>query len=786
MRILRVLFKLFLGLFLTLFLLIAVGIGTLFYVLDKPEVTIPERSMRWVAEKFLKPIDINVSFKSFQAQILKLEGAEWYQRQIVVRSEELKVAMPDLFSTEIPDIDLHVEVNFHPKRYGIRAVGPIDISGAKVLVKLPKPDPKAKDEPFDTKLWLERIRHTRFQPVRIGLASLTIERPGEPTLSGSLYIALQRQEGNRWTFGVRADRLKGTPVNRANFDLAVDLPETDQLLPLSLLIKGRADLAKFGWAQLSGDGRVDNPEKGQFRLDLLSNVEGQRQKIKASGKLDGERFQIAVSGNATHPLDVLQLIEVPSCELGGYLRQKRKPFLESNLNCRISLTRIPAPQEKPFQDMLPKTFSLAIAGPISIPSWDKNPSFEAPLKISLTPLKSELYTLSGQTSVKLSGKVLGGMQDLNAEIDVDSQLVLDRFQGVVRRLSETDFSVPAPFNTLDGRIYCNVQGRIRKMGSVIDLPLECGTELISETQSMFIVAKGAVVKDDKQKPVIRLDIGLNKLTFELPKLALNGTVPQIFPDKRIVKASEWAKETAAAQALPVILDLRITTPADRPLTLITSLQPKPIPITIDLTVKGESFDPVGRISILNYRVSFLKKKALVDHLAIVLVPDEPQPLIDGLVAFDDPDVRIFLKVSGTVDRPFYELESQPPRNPTELLSIVLFGGDAEALDDDNLQSVEETRAAMVDGAIGLVSMYYLASTPIDSVGYNPHTGLFRARVKVAQGLSLTVGSDLGGARQSIALRKRLTENWSFETGAETDEETKKNKGVAMFKWGRRY
>jgi hypothetical protein len=296
-----------------------------------------------------------------------------------------------------------------------------------------------------------------------------------------------------------------------------------------------------------------------------------------------------------------------------------------------------------------------------------------------------------------------------------------------------------------------------------------------------------VEKTTDQKPVIRLAIGLNKLTFELPKLALNGTVPQIFPDKRIMTAEERAKADGKTDdALPVTLDIRISTPPDRPLTLITSLQPTPVPISIDVSLKGDRVDPIGSIGINQYRVSFLKKKAYVDHIRLILAPDEEQPLLDGLVVFQDPDVKINLKLSGSVDSPFYELESVPPRSPTELLSIVLYGGDPDALDDENLRSVDETRAAMVDGAIGLLSMYYLASTPIDSVGYNPYTGLFRARVRVAQGLSLTVGSDLGGARQSLTLRKRLTENWSFETGAETDEETHQSKGVAMFKWGRRY
>jgi hypothetical protein len=509
--------------------------------------------------------------------------------------------------------------------------------------------------------------------------------------------------------------------------------------------------------------------------------------MRVTGHLNKEKFAIKINGSAAHPIDMLQKVELNACAWNGDIRRNGRPFLQSNLKCNVDLVRMPAPEEKPFQDMLPKHFQFLVQGPISIANWDNNPAFAAPLKISLTPLLSEFYTMRGQTSVNFSGKVLEGMEGLNADIDVSSQLVFQRFQPIVKRFEDTDFSIPAPFNTLDGRIYCNIEGRIQKMGAVMNLPLECGTELSSTTQSMYMKAQGSVEKVTDQKPVVRLLIGLNKMTFELPKLALNGSVPQIFPDKRIMTAEERAKADGKVdESLPVTLDLTITTPPERPLTLITSLQPTPIPISINLTLKGDRVEPLGSIGIEQYRVSFLKKKAFVDHIRLVLAPDEEQPLLDGLVVFQDPDVKINLKLSGSMDRPFYELESVPPRSPTELLSIVLYGGNPDALDEENLRSVDETRAAMVDGAIGLLSMYYLASTPIDSVGYNPYTGLFRARVRVAQGLSLTVGSDLGGARQTLTLRKRLTENWSFETGAETDEETHESKGVAMFKWGRRY
>jgi hypothetical protein len=787
MGFLRGLLKVLLGLLTTLVIVLGLVLGGLLYMLNRQEFVFPQPALRWVASNVLEPMNIRVTFKNLDARLIRISEEDWYARRFIVRSQDLNVTMPDLLQTHVPDLDLRLGLNFHPQRYGLKEIGPIDTSGVQLNLKLAQEEPKKDEEPFDYQLWLDRLRSVKFQPIRLSFQKLVIERPGEPKMEAQLLANLQRQEGNKWIISVRADKVKGIPARSANFDLQLDLPEGPTLLPLVAQIKGRADLGKMGWAQLAGNAHLEAEDKGSVKLDLTSRFQGQRQELKATGSLNQERFALKVSGQANQPIEALRQVEVNACELSGLLRRKGKPFLQSNLDCRVGLTRVPAPDEKPFQDMLPRDFDFRIQGPISIANWDKNPIFNAPLKITLQPLLSQLYTLRGQTKVELSGRVLGGVEGITANVDVSSQLAFDRFQPVVKRLEETDFAVPAPFNTLDGRIYCNIEGRIRKMGAIMHLPLDCGTELSSVAQSMFIQARGTIEKENDQKPVIRLAIGLNKLTFELPRLAFNGSVPQIFPDKRIMTAEEQAKEAAKTDdALPVVLDLRITTPPDRPVTLVTSLQPIPVPISIDLTLKGDRIAPTGSIGVHQYRVTFFKQKAFVDHIRLVLSPEEEQPLLDGLVVFQNPDVKINLKLSGTVDRPFYELDSVPPRSPTELVSIMLYGGDAEALDDENLRNVDETRAAMVDGAIGLMSMYYLASTPIDSVGYNPYTGQFRARVRVAQGLSLSLGSDLGGVRQSVTLRKRLTENWSFETGAETDEETHESKGVAMFKWGRRY
>ncbi len=784
MKVLRVLLKILLGFLVSGLTLLLITAGFIYYVLSKPELNIPEKTLRWASENLLKPLGYEVSFKSMQMMLSRQD--HFYLRHLAVKSEDLKIGKQGLLSAHIPDLRLELSLDFHPKHYGITEVGPIDIQDSKLFIKLPAADPKQPDTGFELDpIWLERLRKTRFKPIHVGLKGLIVEQPLEPKMMAQIDLNLQKLDMTHWTLALLVDKVKGLPIHRGLFNLSLQMSEGPSLTPLTATLKGNADLVKLGKAVLNGELQWDSPEKAQFKLDLLSNIGDQKQSLQASGKLDHERFDIKLSGQATYPVPSLQKVDLESCQFGGTLQEKTKPFLDSKLNCHVTLTREASPKEKAFEDMLPKVVQLNIRGPLTIAKWNQNPSFEALLTIGITPLQSQIYTLRSSSLINLNGRFFGGLKSLHMVIDTNTQITLDKFQAVVNRLSKTDFYVPAPFNTLDGHIQCDVQGRIQQLGALIHLPVSCTVDLKSEAQALFVTARGLVKKELDKKAQIQLAVILDRVTFEVPKLALNGKVPQIFPDKRISKVKDRATGEEE-QGLPVILDIKITTPANRPLTLVTQLSKVPVPISFDLQITGEDMRPTGSIAIQDYQVSFLKKQAYVDHLRLILRPDEEPPGLDGLVIFKDPDVRISLKLSGTLDRPFYVLESQPPQAPTQLLSMILFGGNAGALDDNSLRSVEETRAAMVDGALGLLSMYYLASTPIDSVGYNPYTGLFRARVKVAQGLSLMVGSDLEGVRQSVTLRKRLTENWSFETGAETDEETKKNHGVALFKWGRRY
>jgi outer membrane protein W len=109
--------------------------------------------------------------------------------------------------------------------------------------------------------------------------------------------------------------------------------------------------------------------------------------------------------------------------------------------------------------------------------------------------------------------------------------------------------------------------------------------------------------------------------------------------------------------------------------------------------------------------------------------------------------------------------------------------------------VGNTQAAIKDGAIGLSSMYVLASTPVESVNYDSGSGVVTARVRLAEGTTLNVGTQSNQVSQ-VGVRKRLGKHWAVETdvnqgsanaaGASASSTGTGTRGSLFFEYSSRY
>ena len=119
------------------------------------------------------------------------------------------------------------------------------------------------------------------------------------------------------------------------------------------------------------------------------------------------------------------------------------------------------------------------------------------------------------------------------------------------------------------------------------------------------------------------------------------------------------------------------------------------------------------------------------------------------------------------------------------MSVLLFGEPLETLDPDRLSSIGNAQAALADGALNLASIYALASTPIQSIGYDPQKGIATMKVRLAEGTSLNVGASSSEV-QEIGVRKRIGPNWTVTTQVENSAASSERSVSAFLEWALRY
>ena len=768
----------------TTFLVIVAAIlfGIFLY---RPEWIVNEGNLRIAAQYVLPRFGVELEFKSFAADFPR---TSLYERGIGFTFEKLRVKT-DSLTFIAPTAGLALAFNIHPEHAALNMIGPVVVEDGIFALKLPPDDPYKEDEPFkwDDKL-LAKIRAIKWEMVSATFKEINIEKENKVLMRGPMNLQVFNNN-RKWTINFASGELLGTPVIKSKVQVDIKTPaDLKASFPLDIRLNAGASVAEHGPVALEGTMTVLSLEDLRYKLSGSLGDGKEMIRAKVNGFFDHGRFASQIEGRADGLVATLPQLAVKRCRLEGRYSLEGPEILDSNNNCEVFIERIPLPEELAFADLSPKTFTIKVHVPVKLTLKDKQTYLEAKgVKAALEPISNDVYRLKASVVGSFEGFLSASTDTIKSEIKVDSQIEIPEFQNLVKRLELTAFAIPAPLHTLQGRVACGTQGKIVNLGEQTDIPLQCTTSLKSSVQALAMDVSGAIQTWMDRKPKLKLDVLFKDVAFELPQMRIEDPIPQFVPDARLQDKLEEKpmKKVSEKEILPIELAISIKT-AKPALIQTHILKGPPVPVDIDLNITGDKAAVAGQIEIKNYTVTFLKRKALVDHVIIKLNPMQESPELDGLFVFKETDFRIDLILKGTADRPFYYLASDPPRSPTQLLSMLMYGGEADALDTESQRSVEETRAAMVDGALGLLSMYYLASTPIDSVGYNPYTGVFRARVKLAKGLSLSVGSDLGGAHQSVGIQKRLSENWSFETTAEPDKETNETKGVALFKWGRRY
>lgn len=136
--------------------------------------------------------------------------------------------------------------------------------------------------------------------------------------------------------------------------------------------------------------------------------------------------------------------------------------------------------------------------------------------------------------------------------------------------------------------------------------------------------------------------------------------------------------------------------------------------------------------------------------------------LDGVVVVRNPDVTVRILLLGSTEKPRIEFESDPPLERNQIVSVLLFNKLPDELTEDEASSTGSFSQATADGALGLFSLFFLSSTPVESISYDPVSQTYSARLRLDKKTTLSVGSDFDKERQ-VALRRRLGGRWAIRT-----------------------
>jgi hypothetical protein len=282
---------------------------------------------------------------------------------------------------------------------------------------------------------------------------------------------------------------------------------------------------------------------------------------------------------------------------------------------------------------------------------------------------------------------------------------------------------------------------------------------------------------------------IESIRITLPDLKVLEPTPLVKNDPRLVSAAKEQKELKQKEKeesgiqteSPVDLVWKIKT-APSGIRIYHEILKPYAPIEANWEIGDQKN---GSVELKPFEIEYLNRTAKVETLKFYQRPGDSKFRYDGRLVIVKTDYTVFVNIIQDGEKPKVVLTSDPPLEQGDIISVLLFNQTSSELDTDQTSSVASTQSAVTSRALGLFSILALSSTPVEAVNFNPATGIYSARVKLANGLTATVGTDWDKT-QEVALRKRLGKNFVLSTILQSDPETNSETRKTLIEWFRRF
>jgi autotransporter translocation and assembly factor TamB len=747
-------------------LLVVGAVGVVWW---KPGLLLNEKrvkqALRWAAP------DAEVTWKSF-AWSFTPEGALAKRTDLAVeglcfrRGESLRGCAPEL------RIGLSFSVSgFRPR---ITRLGRLRVHATEVFLH-PEPGPRAPERPLpDLRVpslpaLFAGLDASRLGELSVRLDKLTVHGETGPDLVARL--ALERTDGAPGTaaFRLSAGVEKGK-------DLSLRLSGDGALRP------GREGLAWQGSLKGRVSGwRVQSP----LELAWGENVELRLRPVLVKGP---NRFTVPLVARGTARSLTLEMarleldklwprkrVLLDSCRITSELDRDEGYPRKSALACGLTLVSLqrgallPPMKAKLTADLaLKPEGAQAVSGELEVHELGPNEYLESRLD----------FTGRGRVNL-VSGEVEG-----EPKLELTANLRVPELQSWKRALEKTPYAVPAPFRVLAGPLSLSVHldhaGK-NELAAVADFK----TDLHGGGESLVTASTARVLLSHpwRGKKALHVDARaeLTDVALEAPPLKLEEP-PPFLPDGRFRK-TRVPVPTAAAQEETIPLDWRVALRTKAPVRIRTNLLPSPVPVAVSLELASGA-GPEGHVDVQPMPIEVFNKKANLRKVNLTFRNGSAAAQIDGLVVYRNPEVTVRILLLGSTDKPRVDFLSNPPLNRQQIVSVLLFNKSIDQLTEEQASSAGSFSQATADGALGLFSLLFLSSTPVESISYDPVSQTYSARLRLDQKTTLSVGSDFERERQ-LALRRRLGGRWAIRTELH-DEEGRPDVLLTLLEWFKRF
>ena len=511
-----------------------------------------------------------------------------------------------------------------------------------------------------------------------------------------------------------------------------------------------------------------------FKLRASARLPGRRVETGVDGTQSGQRFGLSGSAEIWEASGPIKSVQFKPFTFEARLKKDSTEWERIAFDGRFEVEPVFFGLKSPRRNLAKTLEGRLLMSARSTPRILEKDHFDAEASAVLKPI-NDWYEFHGSFEAKVSGRA-SQVRKLKIGHKLDVGLSVAKFEDLVEYLSHSPYSVPAPICVLKGPLSASVKGG-GGLHDEQDFDYEFLSDLAAGRQALKLAVKGKIVAsklwDPERSFKDETNVTLQDIALQFPRFDIKGMAPFV-SDSRIKNGPDSKKKSSATA---MAFELRVNT--IKPVLFYSNLAKDPVPIVLDIKMKSPPGGFHGAVEIRPFRAEIFRRTASIDHIKLSGRAGSTIMDLDGLIVYQAAEAKILIRLLGTDQKPRVRFESDPPMNQRDIMAMLLFGKSPNELDSDQQSSEANTQTAVANGAFGLASLYMLASTPVEYVGYDPVSRTYTAKFRLRGGATLQLGSD--ERSKGVQLRKRLASHLAIQTEL-TNTQNQGNVVTTFLEW----